>query len=72
MRSVPTFRRAVLGAVLAAAVVTTSGCGSPKQAAGDDSSIHIGVVYSQSGPLASYGAQYAEGFGRGGSRTRTS
>lgn len=65
MRSLTTSRRAWLGAVLAAAVVTTSGCGSPKQAAGDDSSINIGVVYSQSGPLASYGAQYAEGFKAG-------
>ncbi|BCY08233.1 ABC transporter substrate-binding protein [Actinoplanes sp. L3-i22] len=60
-----TSRRAWLGAALTVAVVTVSGCGSPQQAAGDDSSINVGVVYSQSGPLASYGAQYAEGFKAG-------
>src|SRR3954464_6394214 len=65
MRSLSTSRRAWLGAALTAAVVTVSGCGSPKQAAGDDSSINVGVVSSQSGPLASYGAQYAEGFRAG-------
>ncbi|WP_436535257.1 substrate-binding domain-containing protein [Actinoplanes sp. HUAS TT8] len=65
MRPLSTSRRAWLGAALAAAVVTVSGCGSPKGAAGDDSSIDVGVVYSQSGPLAGYGAQYAEGFKAG-------
>ncbi|WP_221327845.1 substrate-binding domain-containing protein [Actinoplanes sp. L3-i22] len=65
MRSLSTSRRAWLGAALTVAVVTVSGCGSPQQAAGDDSSINVGVVYSQSGPLASYGAQYAEGFKAG-------
>ncbi|GIF03907.1 substrate-binding domain-containing protein [Actinoplanes siamensis] len=65
MSSLSTSRRAWLGAVLTAAVVTVSGCGSPKQAADDGSSIPVGVVYSQSGPLASYGAQYAEGFKAG-------
>ncbi|AEV83642.1 amino acid ABC transporter substrate-binding protein [Actinoplanes sp. SE50] len=66
MRSLSTSRRAVLGAaVLSAVVVTTSACGSPKDAAGNGSSINVGVVYSQSGPLASYGAQYVEGFKAG-------
>ncbi|MGX6603429.1 substrate-binding domain-containing protein [Micromonosporaceae bacterium Da 78-11] len=64
-----TSRRAVLGALLTAVAVTAAGCGSPKDAAsgGADSTapIQVGVVYSQSGPLASYGAQYAEGFKAG-------
>ncbi|GAA2851328.1 ABC transporter substrate-binding protein [Actinoplanes cyaneus] len=65
MQSLSTSRRALLGAVLTAAALGAGGCGSPKQAAGDDSSIKVGVVYSQSGPLAGYGAQYAEGFKAG-------
>jgi branched-chain amino acid transport system substrate-binding protein len=64
-----TSRRTVLGALVAAVAVTAAGCGSPKEAAtgGDSSSapINVGVVYSQSGPLAGYGAQYAEGFKAG-------
>ncbi|MEV6302614.1 substrate-binding domain-containing protein [Actinoplanes sp. NPDC051861] len=58
-----TSRRAVLGAVLAAVAVTASACGSPQEAA--SGGLTVGVVYSQSGPLASYGAQYAEGFKAG-------
>jgi len=64
-----TSRRAVLGAVLTAVAVTAAGCGSPKEAAsggsGSSAPLNVGVVYSQSGPLATYGAQYAEGFKAG-------
>ncbi|WIM97341.1 substrate-binding domain-containing protein [Actinoplanes oblitus] len=65
MRGLTTTRRTLLGAALTAVVVTASGCGSPRGSAGDDAAIDVGVVYSQSGPLASYGAQYAEGFKAG-------
>ncbi|MFB9338716.1 substrate-binding domain-containing protein [Actinoplanes octamycinicus] len=65
MRGLTTTRRTLLGAALTAVVVTASGCGSPQGSAGDDAAIEVGVVYSQSGPLASYGAQYAEGFKAG-------
>jgi len=64
-----TSRRAVLaGALLTAVAVVAAGCGSPKDAAtGADASapLTVGVVYSQSGPLASYGQQYVEGFKAG-------
>ena len=52
--------------LLAAAVVlTVAACGSPNQAANDDKTVHVGLVYSQSGPLAGYGKQYADGFKAG-------
>src|SRR5262245_53478129 len=58
---------ATAGIVLAAALA--SGCGSPKQAAssdtGSDAPVKVGLVYSQSGALASYGKQYSEGFKAG-------
>ncbi|MFF5296083.1 substrate-binding domain-containing protein [Paractinoplanes globisporus] len=57
-----TFRRAALATVLIAAA-----CGSPQQAAGggSDGPLKVGIIYSQSGPLASYGQQYADGFKAG-------
>jgi branched-chain amino acid transport system substrate-binding protein len=60
-----TSRRAFLGAVLTAAAVATTACGSPKAASEGAGSLNVGIVYSQSGPLAGYGAQYAEGFKAG-------
>jgi branched-chain amino acid transport system substrate-binding protein len=65
-----TSRRALLaGGVLTALAVIAAGCGSPQDAASggaDDSApLNVGIVYSQSGPLASYGQQYAEGFKAG-------
>ena len=64
-----TSRRAVLaGGLLTAVAVVAAGCGSPQDAAtgGDASSpLQVGVVYSQSGPLAGYGKQYVEGFKAG-------
>jgi branched-chain amino acid transport system substrate-binding protein len=64
-----TSRRALLGALLMTVTVTAAGCGSPEDAATGGASgtapINVGVVYSQSGPLATYGAQYAEGFKAG-------
>ncbi|MGK5684002.1 substrate-binding domain-containing protein [Actinoplanes sp. URMC 104] len=64
-----TSRRALLaGALLTAAAVVTAGCGSPQEAAtGGDAQapLSVGIVYSKSGPLASYGQQYVEGFQAG-------
>jgi branched-chain amino acid transport system substrate-binding protein len=69
MSGLTTSRRALIGigAALTAVVLTATGCGSPQEAAtgGADGPLNVGVVYSQSGPLASYGAQYAEGFKAG-------
>ncbi|MFI5889866.1 substrate-binding domain-containing protein [Actinoplanes sp. NPDC051513] len=50
-----------------AAILVVAGCGSPQQAAGGDGDgpLRVGIVYSQTGPLASYGQQYAEGFKAG-------
>jgi len=56
-----TFRRSALSVVLLAAA-----CGSPQQAAGGgDGPLKVGIIYSQTGPLASYGQQYADGFKAG-------
>jgi len=56
-------------AALMLAVAIASGCGSPQQAAsgdtGSDAPVKVGLVYSQSGALASYGKQYSEGFKAG-------
>jgi branched-chain amino acid transport system substrate-binding protein len=59
-------------ALLAAAAVGLAalvGCGSPEQAASGDAGISaplkVGLVYSKTGPLASYGKQYLEGFRAG-------
>ncbi|MEV4758687.1 substrate-binding domain-containing protein [Micromonospora sp. NPDC049559] len=63
-------RRAFVAAasMMATALVATA-CGSPQEAAtggGDDSApVKVGLVYSQSGALASYGKQYIEGFKAG-------
>jgi branched-chain amino acid transport system substrate-binding protein len=47
------------------AVGALAACGSPQQAAGGGQDLNVGIVYSQSGPLASYGRQYADGFKAG-------
>ncbi|HEX2772500.1 MAG TPA: substrate-binding domain-containing protein [Micromonosporaceae bacterium] len=68
--TVRTTRRAFLSAatMLAAAFAATA-CGSPQDAAsgggGETAPVKVGLVYSQSGPLASYGKQYIEGFRAG-------
>ncbi|MEV4480928.1 substrate-binding domain-containing protein [Micromonospora coxensis] len=63
-------RRAFLSAAtMMAAALAATACGSPQDTAsgGGDSSapVKVGLVYSQSGPLASYGKQYIEGFKAG-------
>lgn len=58
---------AALAALLGAGVL--AGCGSPQEAAtggGQDTApVKVGLVHSQTGALASYGKQYAEGFRAG-------
>ncbi|MGK5742958.1 substrate-binding domain-containing protein [Micromonospora sp. URMC 103] len=68
--TVRTTRRAFLSAAtMMAAALAATACGSPQDTAsgGGDSAapIKVGLVYSQSGALASYGKQYIEGFKAG-------
>ncbi|MBQ1044778.1 MULTISPECIES: substrate-binding domain-containing protein [unclassified Micromonospora] len=64
-------RRVFLTAATSVAVaLAATACGSPQDTAsgggGDDAApVKVGLVYSQSGPLASYGKQYIEGFKAG-------
>ncbi|NES12526.1 MULTISPECIES: substrate-binding domain-containing protein [Micromonospora] len=62
-------RRVFLSAatVMAAALAATA-CGSPQDTAsggGDAAPVKVGLVYAQSGPLASYGKEYIEGLRAG-------
>ncbi|NJP31368.1 substrate-binding domain-containing protein [Micromonospora thermarum] len=68
--TVRTTRRVFLSAAtMMAAVLAATACGSPQETAsgGGDSAapVKVGLVYSQSGALASYGKQYIEGFKAG-------
>ena len=63
-------RRAFLSAAtMMAAALAATACGSPQDTAsgGGDSTapVKVGLVYAQSGPLASYGKQYIEGLKAG-------
>jgi branched-chain amino acid transport system substrate-binding protein len=51
----------------ALAVVALAACGSPKKAAtgSDKGPVNVGIVYSQTGALASYGQEYVDGFKAG-------
>lgn len=68
--TVRTTRRVFLSAAtMMAAAVAATACGSPQDTAsgGGDSAapVKVGLVYSQSGVLATYGKQYIEGFKAG-------
>ena len=56
-------------ATMMAAALAATACGSPQDTAtggGDNAApVKVGLVYSQTGPLASYGKQYIEGFKAG-------
>ncbi|GAA5191339.1 substrate-binding domain-containing protein [Rugosimonospora acidiphila] len=72
MGAVRTSRRALLaGSVATVAVFAAAACGSPQKAAsggstvGSSAPVNIGVVYSQTGALASYGQEYTDGFKAG-------
>jgi len=62
-------RRTLLAALLAAAIVTSGGCGDTRGIAtggsGSRAPLTIGVVYSGTGPLAAYGREYLQGFRAG-------
>jgi branched-chain amino acid transport system substrate-binding protein len=65
--------RSVTLAVAAAGVLALTACGSPgtsSTGSGDDAAqggapVQVGLVYSKSGPLATYGSQYLQGFEAG-------
>ncbi|MGC1214741.1 MAG: substrate-binding domain-containing protein [Micromonospora sp.] len=68
--TVRTTRRVFLSAAtMMAAAVAATACGSPQDTAsggGDGAApVKVGLVYAQSGPLASYGKQYIEGLKAG-------
>ncbi|GGM32145.1 ABC transporter substrate-binding protein [Micromonospora sonchi] len=68
--TVRTTRRVFLStATMMAAALAATACGSPQDTAsggGDGAApVKVGLVYSQSGALASYGKQYIEGFRAG-------
>ncbi|MGW9555937.1 substrate-binding domain-containing protein [Nocardiopsis sp. NPDC055551] len=60
-------RKTPLAAGAIAATLTMTACGSPGDAAGTDGEgpIKVGIVYSSTGPLATYGEQYRQGFEAG-------
>ncbi len=60
-------RKGFVVGLIALTAVLAAGCGSPKQAAGGGHTapVRVGLVYSKSGPLASYGKEYLEGFKAG-------
>jgi branched-chain amino acid transport system substrate-binding protein len=67
--TVRTTRRVlVTAASMMAVALAATACGSPQETAtggGNTTPVKIGLVYSQSGALASYGKQYKEGFEAG-------
>lgn len=60
-------RKTPMTAASCAVVLAVTACGAPGTAAGggEDAPVRVGIVYSASGPLASYGEQYRQGFEAG-------
>jgi len=58
------FVAALAASALLAELVALGGS-TPVRAAGPKAPVNVGLIYSKTGPLASYGAQYAEGFAIG-------
>lgn len=60
-------RKTPLAAGVLTLAIGMTACGSPGDAAGGDGDgpIKVGIVYSASGPLATYGEQYQQGFEAG-------
>ncbi|GAA1109321.1 substrate-binding domain-containing protein [Nocardiopsis metallicus] len=60
-------RKTPLAAGTLAVALATTACGTPGEAAGGDGEgpIKAGIVYSATGPLATYGEQYRQGFEAG-------
>jgi branched-chain amino acid transport system substrate-binding protein len=69
MGAASAMRRVLSGAAIVIVAAGIAACGSPQEAAAptveDTTPYKVGLVYSQSGALASYGQQYAEGFKAG-------
>jgi branched-chain amino acid transport system substrate-binding protein len=73
MSSIRPRPRTVTLAVAAVGVLALSACGSPAASGSgggsgsdeDGAPVQVGLVYSKSGPLATYGAQYLQGFEAG-------
>lgn len=69
MGAASAMRRVLSGAAIVMVAAGIAACGSPQEAAAptveDTTPYKVGLVYSQSGPLATYGQQYAEGFKAG-------
>ena len=63
--------RAAAAAAVTAGLLALAACGSPTASSagsgstGDSSPVQVGLVYSKSGPLASYGQEYLQGFQAG-------
>jgi branched-chain amino acid transport system substrate-binding protein len=60
-------RIAAVASIAALAVAAVGACGSPDKAASGASNgpVNVGIVYSQTGALASYGQEYVDGFKAG-------
>lgn len=60
-------RKTPLTVASCAVVLAMTACGSPGEAAGggEDAPVKVGIVYSATGPLATYGEQYKQGFEAG-------
>ncbi len=69
MGAASAMRRVLSGAAIVIVAAGIAACGSPQEAAAppveDTTPYQVGLVYSQSGALASYGQQYSEGFKAG-------
>ena len=71
-RNRPWRRTATLAVAAAGVLALSTGCGSPSAAgsgasgsSAGSSPIQVGLVYSKSGPLGTYGAEYLQGFKAG-------
>jgi branched-chain amino acid transport system substrate-binding protein len=67
LSSVSGMKRRLIISVAAAAVLAAGACSSPQQAAAPEQGapVKVGLVYSQTGALASYGKQYIDSFKAG-------
>lgn len=71
-RSLSRYRLAAVAAAAAGVLALGTACGSPTASSSgggggsaDTSPVQVGLVYSKSGPLASYGQEYRQGFDAG-------
>ena len=55
----------LVAAPLAVALISTGGIAPPVAGAADPSPVNVGLIYSKTGLLGGYGAEYADGFNAG-------